>query len=428
MDIKLAYGRGGLVITLDQNLAPVVFRKMQNPGLAEPGAAVQQALANPLGTPHLRAIAHGKQTAIIVINDITRPVPNKILLPPIIDELHWAGLTDGNIALINATGTHRAAPRAEQVELVGEDILARHPFLNHDCHNDSQHLYLGSSPGGTEVFLDKRYMEADVKILTGLIEPHFMAGYSGGRKALCPGLASIKTVRAIHHPRFMEAPRATNLVVHDNPLHRELSSIVRMAGVDFIANVVINERREVCGVFCGDVDEAHLAGVAFARDFDVVRTAGRFDVVITTSAGYPLDRTYYQAVKGMCGVEHILKPGGTIIIAAECEEGMGNEVFLDCLRVRARFATHEEYIRHIERHENFMPDQWQVEKLSQALRNGRVVLVAGGLSAEDHALTLAERADSVEQAIGVCLQKYGPGAKIAVVPEGPYVIPTTQGA
>jgi len=427
MKIKLAYGRHGLDIHIDDALQAAVYRKKPNPGAADPRAVVHKAMAEPVGSPRLREIARGKTTAAIVINDITRPVPNKLLLPQIIDELHWAGIKDADICILNATGTHRAAPREEQVELVGGDILARHPFYNHDCHADHEHLYIGLSPNGTEVFLDKRYLEADVRILTGLLEPHFMAGYSGGRKALCPGLASIKTVRSIHHPRFMEHPTATNLMVHENFLHKELLTIIEMAGVDFIVNVVINEDRELCAAFCGHVDKAHLAGVEFARQFDVVQAAEPADIVVTTSAGYPLDKTYYQAVKGMCGVEHLVRPGGAIIIAAECEEGMGNPVFMDCLRVRAQFASHEDYIRHIEKPDNFMPDQWQVEKLSQALRRARIMLYAPALSDADHELTLCERADSVENAMQLCLQKYGPSAKIAIVPEGPYVIPTAKG-
>lgn len=428
MDITLSYGKTGLKISVDDTLAPVVFRKKAMPVLEDADASVDAALNAPLGTPPLRDIARGKRTACIIINDITRPVPNKVILPHLIDELRAAGLADENICILNATGTHRPADRAEQVELVGEDILARHPFFNHDSFNDAQHRHIGDTAAGTPVHLDTRALDADVKILTGLIEPHFMAGYSGGRKALCPGVASIKTVQAIHHPKFMEAENAENVIVSGNPLHRELTEISRMAGVDFILNVVIDEERRVCGVFCGGVEAAHDAGMAFARQFDTVASLQLFDVVITTSAGYPLDKTYYQTIKGMCGVTGILKPGGSMIIASACSEGMGNETFLECLRVRARFDNHDDYIRHIEKREHFIPDQWQVEKLSQALRRGRVYLVSDGLSDADFELTLANRAASVEDALAACLQIHGPSAKIAVVPEGPYVIPFFQGA
>lgn len=428
MDITLSYGKTGLNISIDDSLAPVVFRKKAMPVLKDADAAVSAALESPAGASRLRNIARGKHTACIIINDITRPVPNKLILPHLIAELNAAGLADENICLLNATGTHRPADRAEQVELVGEDILARHPFYNHDCFNDAEHRHIGGTAAGTPVYLDTRAMDADVKILTGLIEPHFMAGYSGGRKALCPGVASIKTVQAIHHPIFMEAENSDNVIVSGNPLHRELTEISRMAEVDFILNVVIDEERRVCGVFCGDVEAAHDAGVAFARQFDTVPSPQLFDIVITTSAGYPLDKTYYQTVKGLCGVTGILKPGGSMIIASACSEGMGNDTFLECLRVRARFGNHDEYIRHIEKREHFVPDQWQVEKLSQAMRIGSVYLVSDGLSKADSELTLVNRADSVEAALAACLQIHGPSAKIAVVPEGPYVIPFHQGA
>ena len=427
MKITLAYGKNGLPVEVDAALAPAVYRKKSMPGAADPDAVVKAALAETTGAPRLREIAAGKKTACIVINDITRPVPNRLILPPLIAELTAAGLTPGNISLINATGTHRPAPPDEQAELVGEDILSRHPFLNHDCHDRAAHRHVTDTENGTHVLLDARYLDADVKVLTGLIEPHFMAGYSGGRKALCPGLAHIDTVRSIHHPKFMEAARATNCVVDDNPLHNELIGICAAAGVDFILNVVINEDRDVCAVAAGDMKAAHAAGVAFARQYDSVPARGAADIVITSSAGYPLDKTYYQAVKGMCGVTGILSPGGDIIIAAECSEGMGNDSFLECLRVRARFETHDDYIRHIECNENFIPDQWQVEKLSQAMCCGEIHLVSGGLTEKDLELTLVRRAETVEAALAACLQKHGPSAKIAIVPEGPYLIPYMEG-
>ena len=428
MDIKLAFGKTGLDVSLDDALVSAVFRKKQMPRVADEKAAMAEAMANPRGCPPLREIAAGKKTACIVINDITRPVPNKLILPFIIEELRAAGLADADICLLNATGTHRPADKAEQAELVGEDILARHPFHNHDCHNDGEHRYLGAACAGTEVWIDTRYLDADVKILTGLIEPHFMAGYSGGRKVICPGIASIRSVSRIHHPVFMEAKRASNCVLDDNPLHRELIEISRMAGCDFIVNVVIDEDRKLCGAFCGDIEAAHRAGASFASQYDRVDARERYDVVVTSSAGYPLDKTFYQAVKGICGVTGILAPGGTIIIAAECSEGMGNDSFVEGLRLRSRFDNHAEYVKLIEKPENFAPDQWQVEKLSQALDAARVKMYSPNLSEKDFSLTFTERIDSIESGIELCLQKLGPAAKIAIVPEGPYVIPFLKGA
>lgn len=428
MKIKLSYGKTGLDVDIDDKLNPTVYRKKKMPRAADPDAAVAESLASPIGSKPLREIAAGKKTACIVVNDITRPVPNKLILPHIISELKQGGLTDDGIFLLNATGTHRPADDAEIVELVGADIAAKHKFYNHDCHDDACHQFLGTTHNGTEVHIDTRYLDADVKILTGLIEPHFMAGYSGGRKVVCPGIASIKSVKKIHSPQFMENRAAGNCNVADNPLHDELVGIARLAGVDYIVNVVIDEERHVCGVYSGDFEAAHLAGVAFAKQFDMVDAEGLADIVITSSAGYPLDKTYYQAVKGICGVTQILRPGGTIIIAAECSEGMGNDTFVKCLKDRANFETHFDYVHDIECPEAFTPDQWQVEKLSLALEKGRVILVSGRLSDEDFALTLAERAATVEEALAASLQMLKPSAKIAIVPEGPYVIPFLKGA
>lgn len=428
MKIKLYYGKSGLEFNIDDALSPAVFRKKRMTPAACPDCETTAALARPIASPPLREIAAGKSTACIVINDITRPVPNKILLPPIIKELTRAGLLEQDIFLLNATGTHRPADELEQIELVGEEIAARHKFLNHFCHNAHEHTFLGTTAAGTDVHIDSRYLGADVKILTGLIEPHFMAGYSGGRKVICPGVASIETVKSIHHPKFMEAPNARNCNLDSNPLHSELVEISKMAGCDFIVNAVINEDRELCAVFAGGVIEAHAKGVEFACAFDSFTTAEQFDIVITSSAGYPLDRTFYQAVKGICGAAPILKPGGSIIIAAECSEGLGNPSFIDGLSLRAKFTSHSDYISHIEKNENFMPDQWQVEKLSQALETAEVTLVSHNIEDKDTSLTFCRKAQTVEQALDACLQKHGPSAKIAVVPEGPYLIPIFKGA
>jgi nickel-dependent lactate racemase len=375
----------------------------------------------------LREIATGKKSACIVINDVTRPVPNKLLLPPILDELLAAGVPKSNIIILNATGTHRPNLGQEIIELVGEKIASEYTFINHDCFDDAAHRRLADTSRGTEVYIDSRYLDAEVKILTGLIEPHFMAGYSGGRKAICPGIASIKSVSRIHSPHFMEMPNATNCVVDDNPLHLELTEIASSAGVDFIVNVVIDEDRVLCGVFSGDFEKAHHEGVRFAMQYDMVPAGEAADIAITSSAGYPLDKTYYQTIKGMVGAMNVVKQDGIIIIASECSEGMGNETFVACLRKFGETRDIAGFVDHISIPDNFMPDQWQVEKLLTALRKVDIILVSGGLTLEQKAITQVKSADTLDAALQMALKLKGDNARVAVIPEGPYVIPCCEG-
>jgi len=423
MEVKVVYGKGHLSVEIpDKNLSGI-YRKKKMPRVVDATLAVKASLSAPIGSPPLNEIAKGKKSACIVVNDITRPVPNSLLLPHIINELLDAGVPKENIVILNATGTHRPNLGDEIAELIGAQTAGEYSFINHDCHDSAAHRKIGVTAAGTEVFIDKRYLDADVKVLTGLIEPHFMAGYSGGRKAICPGIAAIETVRSIHSPYFMEMPNATNCVVEDNPLHRELTEIAKMAGVDFIVNVVIDEERAVCGVFSGHFDDAHREGVRFAMQYDMVEASEAADIVITSSAGYPLDKTYYQTVKGVVGALNVVKKGGTIICASECSEGMGNDTLVDCLRKYGEMGDIKAFIDYISKPENFKPDQWQVEKLLEALRKADVVIVTGGLSKEQQALAQVPVRPTLQAALEEALALHGKDARIAVIPEGPYVIP-----
>ncbi len=425
MKIELAYGKGHIKGYLPDDISCRVYTKELMQGLPDPAAAVAAAVASPIGTHPLSRLAAGKSTACIVVNDITRPVPNRILLPPIIDAITSAGISADNISILNATGTHRPNLGDEITEILGPAIASRFRFVNHDCFDDMTNRYVGTTARGTEVFIDSTYLDADLKIITGLIEPHFMAGYSGGRKAVCPGVASIKSIRSIHHPKFMEEPLAANCIISGNPLHDELLTIARMAGVDFMANVVINGAREICGVFCGDVEQAHLEGIAFSRRYDCVQ-GNRVDVVFTSSAGYPLDKTFYQTIKGMVGALGIVKKGGTVVIASQCSEGMGNDTFIDCLKAFRANGDIDAYIRHISCDDNFTPDQWQVEKLLHAIRHADILLISEGLSRDELDLTLAKPVANIGEAIEYCLARHGCAMTAAVIPEGPYLIPSVS--
>ncbi len=421
MRIELDYGRNGLEASIpDANLAAVLRMGITAP-LSEPGRAIADALDQPISCLALRDLAHGKRSATIVICDVTRPVPNWVILPRVLDVLEAAGLDRDQITLLIATGTHRPTTDAELLEMVGEDALTRCTPLNHVCTDDDAMVALGTSPNGVPVRLNRAYVEAELRITVGLIEPHFMAGYSGGRKLVMPGVAALGTVQAWHSPRFLEHPMAANGVVEGNPVHEESLAITRMAPPHMVVDVTLDESNQITGVFAGDLFEAWRVGVRHAEKDTRVAIKSPSDIVVTTCAGYPLDATFYQAVKGMVGALPAVKPGGTIIIAAECSEGVGSEIFRQTL---LNTTDLEEFTANIQHPDwEFVPDQWEVEELARAVRHCEVHCVCSGIEPDELGRLFVTPAESVEAGIEAGLKKHGPHATVTVIPRGPYVIP-----
>jgi nickel-dependent lactate racemase len=265
----------------------------------------------------------------ILVCDITRPAPNGVVLPHVLDELESAGVASDDVTILIATGLHRPAPEEEKCLIVGDDHV-RGPVrvVNHYANRDDQHKRLGTTSRGTPVLIDKRFAEAELKVVISLVEPHFMAGYSGGRKLIAPGVAHRETILAFHSPGFMEHPSARNCVLQGNPLHEDQLEIAQMIGAVFGVNIVINEHRELVFVNAGDLIASHLEAVAFARRICEVGVSRKFSTILTSAGGFPLDKTYYQTVKGMVAPLDILAPGGRVVILSECSEGMGSSNFL----------------------------------------------------------------------------------------------------
>jgi nickel-dependent lactate racemase len=303
--------------------------------------------------------------------------------------------------------------------MVGPEIAANYRIENHHGKELSEHTFLGHSPRGVPIWIDSRYVNADLKITIGLIEPHLMAGYSGGRKLICPGIAALETVKVWHGPDFLENPKADCGILEGNPVHEENTWIGRHTGCDFIVNVVIDAQRRVLKVVAGDMEEAFLEGVAFVRGVVRDTVPEPVDVVVTSSAGYPLDTTFYQAVKGLTGALPIVKQGGTIILAASLTEGIGSPEFQ---RLFAENESLEVFVERILGKDYFVMDQWQLEELAKVRRKCKVKIVSHGLSAEILNGLFVESAPSVEQALAASLAEYGPAAKVAVIPKGPYVL------
>jgi nickel-dependent lactate racemase len=424
MDVELAYARGVLPVRLPRDCEVSVLRKQPMQPLADPPAAIAAAYAQPVDGPPLAELARGRTSACILICDITRPVPNGLILPPLIRTLIAAGIPAARITVLVATGLHRPNEGEELRELVGDDwVLDTVRVENHFARNDDEHVDLGlTRTRGTPVKLDRRFMDAQLRIVTGLVEPHFMAGYSGGRKVIAPGIAHQDTIRTFHSARFMEDPAAVQCNLEHNPLHEEQLEVLRMIGDDVWAvNTVLDEHRRTTFVNFGEILASHAQAVDYVRRSSLVPVPRRFSTVLTSAAGFPLDATYYQTVKGMVMPIDILAPGADLIIAAACTEGMGSAEFR---AAQARLVADgpDGFLASILPKRFADVDEWQTEMQLKPMRVANIHLYSGGLNAEDRALTGVNMIDSIEEAIVQSIARSGDRA-VAVIPEGPYVVP-----
>jgi len=444
MQFQLDYGKTGLSVDIpdDNVVGPLEIRPV--PPLDNPEEILRQKLASPTGASGLAQTAQGRSDACILICDITRPVPNQLILSEILPTLEAAGIPREKILILIATGLHRPNEGDELVELVGPDIAANYRIENHHGKVLDEHTFLGDSPRGVPAWIDSRYVNADLKITTGLIEPHLMAGYSGGRKLICPGIAALETVKIWHGPQFLEHPKADCGFLAGNPVHEENTAIAKMAGCDFIVNVTLGEgepgasatgalrgltpsgspKRMITSIHAGDMEAAFHEGVQFIENVVKAEVPEPCDVVVTSSAGYPLDTTFYQAVKGLTGVLPIVKEGGTIVIAASLSEGIGSPEFQQLFTDNASL---EEFMHRILGKDYFVMDQWQLEELAKVRRKAKVKFVTDGLPAETVNGLFVESAATVESAVAEALSEHGKTARIAVVPKGPYVLPVVAG-
>ncbi|MSS73492.1 MAG: nickel-dependent lactate racemase [Candidatus Latescibacteria bacterium] len=420
MRIQLDYGKDGLPIDLPDSLHIDVLNLSCPPPLPDATSAVEQSLNHPITSPPLADLAKGRRSACIVISDITRPVPNGVILPPMLRTLEACGIPRDRITILVGTGLHRPNEGDELVEMLGPEIAQRYRIVNHRARERDTHAYLGQTASGAPIWVDKTYLEADLRIATALIEPHLMAGYSGGRKAICPGICGADTIRAFHGFSILSHERATEGVLEGNPVHAFSLEVAKKARVDFILNVTMDEARRVTGVFAGDLEEAHQAGVTSARGQALALVPEPVDLVVTTSAGHPLDLTFYQAVKGMTAALPIVRDGGTILIAARCAEGLGSREFQDLL-------THTEsadaFFEAAAAPGFFTIDQWQIQELCKVLRRAKVQLYSEGIPEGARGRILVDLVPSVEDGVTQALAEYGPEARIVVIPKGPYVLP-----
>lgn len=393
------------------------------PKIADQPAAITAALNEPIGSPPLAQLARGRNSACILICDITRPVPNGLFLRPMIQAMIGAGIPRDKIIVLIATGLHRPNLGDELAELVGDSwVLENVRVENHYARNEEDHIDLGPTrTRGTPVKLDRRFVEADLRIATGLVEPHFMAGWSGGRKVIAPGVAHHETIRTFHSARFMEDPLAVQCNLIGNPLHEEQLEIVRMLGDVYGLNTVLDEDRDLVCVTFGEIIASHAAAVAYVSEVTQIASPRKFSTIVTSSAGYPLDKTYYQTIKGMVTPLDILEPGGTLIIASECSEGFGSAEFREA-QARLVDLGPERFLATLTAKNLAEIDEWQTEMQLKPMRLGRVELYTTGLSGDDRMLTGVHMIDDIGKAIERSIAKSGDTA-VAIIPEGPYVVP-----
>jgi nickel-dependent lactate racemase len=426
MKIDLLYGRDVLPCTMPDQAQVHVIEKPAFPSTLQPQTQIANALSAPMGSPPLSELAKGRSSACILICDITRPVPNGLFLRPMIEQMVAAGIAKENISVLVATGLHRPNEGDELAELVGDPWVLENVLVeNHFAMRDEDHVDLGVTKGrGVPVKLDRRLVDADLRIATGLVEPHFMAGYSGGRKVVAPGVAHHETIRTFHSARFMEDPAARECNLAANPLHEEQLEIIRMLGEVYALNTVIDDKRSLMFASFGEIIESHLAAVAFVKEFTEIPVGRRFKTVVTSAAGYPLDQTYYQTVKGMVTPLDILEPGGTLIIASHCGEGIGSDHFRAAQERLVRLGP-DAFLDTLLAKNFADVDEWQTEMQLKPMRVGNIELFTEGLNDADFEITGVERITDLTGAIANSIARHG-DPDIAVIPEGPYVVPLSR--
>jgi lactate racemase len=427
--VLLPYGTKGLEVEI-RDSATVVEQTHLEP-IADEAGAVRAALREPQSGPPLTEIVRAGGDAgriIVVFPDLTRPMPNRTVLPPLLEELELAGAGPDRVELICATGTHRQASPDEMAALIGPEIVSKYKVHDHSATADD-HVVVGRVDG-SEVRIDRRYVEADVRILTGFVEPHFFAGFSGGPKGVCPGLAALETVLEAHSRARIADAQATWTVMDGNPVQDFVRQAVELAPPSISVDVTIDRDRRLTGIFCGPLPGAHRLACEQVLETAVTTVDGPFEVVLTTNGGYPLDRNLYQAVKGMAAAERVVAQGGTIVVAAECCDGLPSggafERLLSECRTPAELLAGGHVREDGAARTPAEPDGWQTQVLGRVLSKAQVWLKADGL--DDASVHLAQMypVDDIVRAVSDALGHHGRGSRLCVLVRGPLEVATNR--
>ena len=416
MQVKLAYGRNGLTVNFPDSVKVVTSRFV--PGLPGEAAAIRDALRQPIGSPALAAKVRPGDKVVIAHSDITRATPNNRILPVLLAELEEAGVARQDITLLNALGTHRRQTESELGVMLGDDIVSRYRCIQHDAYDDANLVSLGQTSLGHPVRLNRHFVEADARILTGFIEPHFFAGFSGGPKGVLPALAGAESVLTNHGRQMIAHPKATWGVVEGNPIWEEMREMALRAHLTFLLNVTLNAHRQITGVFAGDLLAAHAAGCAFVKQNAMAPVDTLFDIVVTTNSGYPLDQNLYQAVKGMSAAGQIVRQGGAIIIAAACEDGLPDHGLYAQLLAEA--GSPQGVLDLLARPGFSAQDQWQVQIQAMIQLHADVTVYSENLSDEQIKRALFTPCRDIQADLLAWQARYG--SRVCVMPEGPQTI------
>jgi nickel-dependent lactate racemase len=419
MNVSIAYGRGHLAVELPDALTTVI-EPAHRDGLPDERAALRAALDTPIATESLRTQLRPGARVCVVFTDITRPTPNERLIPWLLEYLAEADVPREAITLLNSTGTHRPNTRAELEVMLTPEVVRDYRIINHECEKSEDLAPFGQTKTGAPVLIHRALAEADVRIITGFIEPHFFAGFSGGPKGIMPGCAGLETVMSNHGAHHISDPNATFGINEGNPIWEEMRDIALRVGPSFLINVTLNERKQITGVFAGDLLQAHRAGTEFVRATAMQPVDDLFDIVVTSNSGYPLDMNLYQGVKGMSAAARIVRLGGLIILACECGEGVPHGSPFD--RLLRAAASPEEILAMLMQPGFVRAEQWQAQIQALISRRARVLLYSN-LAPETvraaHLTSCADIAAAVHEEVARLRGK----ARVAVLPQGPLTIP-----
>jgi lactate racemase len=419
MKITLAYGRSGLPIDVPDNIDILDARPAS--GLPDERSAIQDTLRKPIQSSSLRDKVRAGDKVVIVHTDITRATPNDRILPILLEEIENAGVARDDITLLNGLGTHRPQTENELRAMLGDEIVEGYRCIQHDCHDSQELISIGSTSFGNAVRINRTYLEADVRILTGFIEPHFFAGFSGGPKAVLPSLAGAESVFSNHGLAMIAHSRATWGITRGNPIWEEMLEVAQRTSPTFLLNVTLNSMREITGVYAGDMLAAHTRGIAAVKESAMVAVSQPYDIAITTNSGYPLDQNLYQSIKGLSAASQVVRPGGAIILAAACEDGLPEHGRYADLLVRG--GSPQGVIDMISEAGFYAQDQWQVQIQAQIQKEIEVYVFSDGLTRQQIQAALFIPCENMVETLGHLIEKYGKSAHICAIPQGPQVIP-----
>lgn len=418
VDVWLPYGRTEVCLRVPTRNFLGVIEPKDRPGVPDAKAEVERALREPIGSKRLCEIVKPGDKVAVVVDDVTRPAPSHVMVPPILDELNRAGVKDEDVTVIFGCGIHRAVSSEEAARLLGEAVVKRVKVVSHDCKAQDL-VYLGTTKHGTKVYLNRVFAEADVKILTGDICFHYYAGYGGGRKSVLPGVAGEETIKANH--AMLLHPNARTGVLDGNPVHEDMVEAARMAKVDFIVNVVVNTKGEIVQAFAGDLEKAFYEGVKLVDEMYRVPVDRRADIVVVSPGGYPFDINLYQAYKGVDSALEIVKRGGVVILAAECSEGYGNQAFYEWM---VKFKDLKAVEREIKR--NFVLGGHKAYYLMRALQRAQIILVSAMPDYYAANVFRLRTARTVNEALNQAFKIAGENAKVWAIPFGNYILPEVK--